>query len=346
MQWTRLSTQGFGGDDADLTHASAGEQQETKPVLKVSGLRVSYLTKQGMVRAVDNVDFCIDRGEFVGLSGESGCGKTTTAMAIMRLLPREGIIEGGEVDFNGMNVLAFAKRNIEAFRWKDVSMIFQGAMNALNPVHRVVDQMIDAIRIHEDISKEKARERAIELVESVGIERSRASAYPHELSGGMKQRLMIALSLVLHPTLVIADEPTTALDVMIQAQILDLFRQLRNKTSLSLLIITHDLSVLAETCDKVIIMYAGKIVEEAPTDKLFNEPAHPYTKKLIASFPSILADKEIDYIPGNPPDLIDPPSGCNFHPRCDYAIDICAQKEPPLDDEDGHRAACFRRHEI
>jgi len=317
-----------------------------EPLLKVSGLKVYYHISQGIVKAVDDIEFTVNCGEFVGLSGESGCGKTTTAMTLLKILPREGVIEGGQALFNNRDILAMKTKEIQAFRWQEISMVFHGAMNSLNPVHRVIDQMVNAIQIHQRMPKEKAREIAIELIESVGIDKSRARAYPHELSGGMKQRLMIALALVLHPPLVIADEPTTALDVMIQAQILDLFKQLRQRTSLSLLIITHDLSVLAETCDKVIIMYAGKIVEEATTEILFNEPAHPYTRKLISSFPSILADKEIDYIPGNPPDLIDPPVGCNFHPRCDYAADICKTEDPPLIDEGGHRVACFRRNEI
>ncbi|MFW9801653.1 MAG: ABC transporter ATP-binding protein [Candidatus Thorarchaeota archaeon] len=317
-----------------------------QPLLEVSGLKVYYHISQGIVKAVDDIDFTVNCGEFVGLSGESGCGKTTTAMTLLKILPREGVIEGGQALFNNRDILTMKTKEIQAFRWQEISMVFQGAMNSLNPVRRVIDQMVNAIQIHERKPKEKAREIALELIESVGIDKSRARAYPHELSGGMKQRLMIALALVLHPPLVIADEPTTALDVMIQAQILDLFKQLRRRTSLSLLIITHDLSVLAETCDKVIIMYAGKIVEEATTEILFNEPAHPYTRKLISSFPSILADKEIDFIPGNPPDLIDPPVGCNFHPRCDYAVDICKAEDPPLIDEGGHRVACFRRDEI
>jgi peptide/nickel transport system ATP-binding protein len=317
-----------------------------QPLLKVSGLKVYYHISQGIVKAVDDIDFTVNCGEFVGLSGESGCGKTTTAMTLLKILPREGVIEGGQALFNNRDILSMKTKEIQAFRWQEISMIFQGAMNSLNPVHRVIDQMVNAMQIHQRMPKDKAREIAIDLIESVGIDKSRARAYPHELSGGMKQRLMIALALVLHPPLVIADEPTTALDVMIQAQILDLFKQLRQRTSLSLLIITHDLSVLAETCDKIIIMYAGKIVEEAATEILFNEPAHPYTRKLISSFPSILADKEIDFIPGNPPDLIDPPVGCNFHPRCDYAIDICKTEDPPLTDEGGHKVACFRRHEI
>lgn len=319
---------------------------EPRTVLKVEDLSVSYRTKQGKVKAAEDVTFEVKAGKFVGLSGESGCGKTTTALSIMHLLPREGVVEKGSILFKGEDILQYERSEIQEYLWRDVAMIFQGAMNALNPVHKVIDQMITAIRIHEDVSKDEAKERSLELIDSVGIDVSRADGYPHEMSGGMKQRLMIALALVCHPSLVIADEPTTALDVMVQAQIMDLLRQLRQRRSLSVLLITHDLSVLAETCDEIIIMYAGRIAEAGSKRILFTAPQHPYTMKLISSFPSVLADKEIDYIPGNPPDLIDPPSGCRFHPRCEYAIEKCKKEQPPLEDENGHRVACWRRHEI
>lgn len=319
---------------------------DTEIILEVKDLKISYQTKQGTVKAAEDVSFTIRCGEFVGLSGESGCGKTTTALSIMHLLPKEGWVEKGQVLFKGKNVLEFSPEEVQDYLWRDVSMIFQGAMNALNPVHKVINQMTTAIRIHENITEEEARERSLELIEAVGIDISRAESYPHEMSGGMKQRLMIALSLVCHPSLVIADEPTTALDVMVQAQIMDLLRQLRRRTSLSMLLITHDLSVIAETCDYVIIMYAGRITEAGSTKDVFKSPSHPYTRKLITSFPSILSNKEIDYIPGNPPDLINPPSGCRFHPRCDYAIERCRIEIPPLEDEAGRLVACWRRHEI
>lgn len=320
--------------------------KDSEIVIEVNDLGISYTTKQGKVRAAEEVSFKIRCGEFVGLSGESGCGKTTTAMAIMHLLPKEGIIEGGEILFKGRNILDYTQKEVLEYLWRDVSMIFQGAMNALNPVHKVLDQMTTAIRIHENVSEAEARERSLELIESVGIDISRADGYPHEMSGGMKQRLMIALALVCHPSLVIADEPTTALDVMVQAQILDLLNQLRKRTNLSLLLITHDLSVIAETCDFAIIMYAGRIAEMGSIEKIFSSPEHPYTMKLISSFPSILTEKGIDFIPGNPPDLINPPSGCRFHERCDFVIDKCRQEIPPLVDEDGHKVACWRRHDI
>lgn len=321
-------------------------ESEKDIVMEVRNLKISYKTKMGMVKAAEDVSFKIRCGEFVGLSGESGCGKTTTALALMHLLPKEGIVEEGQILFNGRDILEYTKEEVLEYLWRDVSMIFQGAMNALNPVHKVIDQMVTAIRIHEDVTEEEAKQRSLELIDSVGIDVSRADGYPHEMSGGMKQRLMIALALVLHPALVIADEPTTALDVMVQAQILELLNQLRNRTSLSLLLITHDLSVIAETCDYAIIMYAGRIVEMGNIKKIFSEPEHPYTMKLISSFPSILTEKGIDFIPGNPPDLIHPPTGCRFHDRCDYVIDKCRQEVPPLVDEEGHKAACWRRHDI
>ncbi|TFF92048.1 ABC transporter ATP-binding protein [Candidatus Thorarchaeota archaeon] len=319
---------------------------EPDTVLKVDNLSISYQTRQGKVKAAEDVTFEVKAGQFVGLSGESGCGKTTTALSIMHLLPKEGVVEKGSILFKEEDILQYDKKEVQEYLWRDVSMIFQGAMNALNPVHKVIDQMVTAIRIHEDVSKQEARQRSLELIDSVGIDVSRADGYPHEMSGGMKQRLMIALALVCHPSLVIADEPTTALDVMVQAQIMDLLRQLRQRTSLSVLLITHDLSVLAETCDHIIIMYAGRIAEAGDKRTVFTAPEHPYTMKLISSFPSVLADKGIDYIPGNPPDLINPPSGCRFHPRCQYAIEKCRREQPPLEDENGHRVACWRRHDI
>ncbi|MFX1485004.1 MAG: ABC transporter ATP-binding protein [Promethearchaeota archaeon] len=315
-------------------------------LLEVENLTVHYETRKGNVRAVQDVSFTIDCGEFIGISGESGCGKTTTAMTIMHLLPKEGIVDSGSIRFDGRETLDLSMEEINQFRWKSLSMIFQGSMNALNPVHKVIDQMKNAILLHEDVSEAEAIERSLELLEAMGIERSRGDAYPHELSGGMRQRAMIALALTCHPQLVIADEPTTALDVMIQAQILELFKQIRERTSLSLILITHDLSVIAETCDKVVIMYAGRIMEEAPVLSLFQNPAHPYTRKLISSFPSVLGDRGIDFIPGNPPDLINPPEGCPYHPRCDYAIEKCKSQVPPLESKNGIRVACLRSDEI
>jgi len=315
-------------------------------LLDISKLNVYYETRRGNVQAVKDLTLSVDCGEFVGISGESGCGKTTTAMTIMQLLPKEGIIESGSIRFNNRETLEFTEEEILDFRWKGLSMIFQGSMNALNPVHKIIDQMKNTILLHEDVLEEEAIERSLELLEAMGIERSRGDAYPHELSGGMRQRAMIALSLVCHPSLVIADEPTTALDVMIQAQILELLKRLRDQTNLSLILITHDLSVIAETCDTAVIMYAGRIIEEAPVSSLFKTPAHPYTRKLISSFPSVIGESKIDFIPGNPPDLINPPDGCPYHPRCDYGIEICKSEVPPLESKNDIRVACHRSDEI
>jgi peptide/nickel transport system ATP-binding protein len=317
------------------------------PVLSIKDLNVSYDTLEGKVQAVSDVSFDIRHRDFVGLSGESGCGKSTVANTIMHILPKEGVVENGAIIFQGQDTLSFTAEEKRRYRWRDVSMIFQSSMNALNPVHRVINQMVDTILIHETVTKKEAEERSLDLMEAMGLERSRGKAYPHELSGGMRQRMMIALALATHPPLVIADEPTTALDVMVQAQILELLKKLREEVDLSLLLITHDLSVIAETCDKIIIMYAGRIMEEATVKRLFTQPAHPYTQKLISSFPSVLEDKPIDYIPGNPPNLISPPQGCPFHPRCDYVTKRCRQELPPLQQKkEGYRVACWRVDEI
>ncbi|TFG31194.1 ABC transporter ATP-binding protein [Candidatus Thorarchaeota archaeon] len=315
-------------------------------ILDIRNLNVYYQTLKGKVKAVQDVELTVECGEFVGISGESGCGKTTTAMTIMQLLPREGIINSGSICFKGQDILGISRQEVNSILWKELSMIFQGSMNALNPVHKVIDQMKNAILLHENVTEEEAIERSLDLLEAMGIERSRGNSYPHELSGGMKQRAMIALSLVCHPSLVIADEPTTALDVMIQAQILELLKSLKHQTNLSLILITHDLSVIAETCDRIVIMYAGRIVEEAPVEILFESPSHPYTRKLISSFPSLLDDREIDFIPGNPPDLLNPPTGCPYHPRCDFVIEKCREEIPPLESKNGMRVACFRSDEI
>jgi oligopeptide/dipeptide ABC transporter ATP-binding protein len=315
-------------------------------VLKVENLNIRYHTRKGDVSAVNDVTFDIKLGEFVGLSGESGCGKTTVANSLLRLLPKEGRVESGKITFNGENILKYSPEQTLQYRWKEVSMIFQGSMNSLNPVHKVIKQMTETILLHEKISKREATKRSLDLMEAMGLENSRGSAYPHELSGGMRQRMMIALALACHPSLVLADEPTTALDVMVQAQILDLLNNLRKKYNLSLLLITHDLSVIAETCDRAIIMYGGRIMEEGPVDKMFTNPGHPYTRKLISSFPSVAEDKEIDYIPGNPPNLLYLPPGCPFKERCEYAIEKCGEKIPPLETKNGTNVACIRSDEI
>jgi len=312
-------------------------------LIDIQGLKSYFKTSRGTVKAVDNIDLQLDSGDSLGLAGESGCGKTTTALSIMRLLPSNGEIVSGKIRFKGIDLL---KINDEEFRkdyrWKQMSIIFQGAMNSLNPVFRVGDQITQAIRTHEEVSKDEAWSRVEELFSLVGINPGRAKDYPHEFSGGMKQRAMIALSLACNPTFVVADEPVTALDVIVQAQILELMRDLREKLGLTMIMITHDLSVIADTCNKAAIMYAGRIVEHADIVDIFKNPAHPYSQGLLANYPSIKGEKKkFTPIAGRPPNLISPPTGCRFHPRCPYAEDDCKEERPRLHEIDrGHYVAC------
>jgi len=312
-------------------------------LLNVQNLKTYYTTRRGTVKAVDGVGIKIDKGDSLGLAGESGCGKTTIALSIMRLLPPNGQVTAGKAFFEGVDILRIEEERFRReFRWKRMSMIFQGAMNALNPVFRVGDQIVQAILTHEDISKESAWERVENLFSLVGINSNRARDYPHEFSGGMKQRAMIAMALACKPEFVVADEPVTALDVIVQAQILELMRNLREKLGLSMIMITHDLSVIADTCNKAAIMYAGKIVEQADIIKLFKYPEHPYSQGLLANYPSIKGEKKkFKPITGRPPQLISPPTGCRFHPRCPYAEEICRKEVPELIEiERGHYVAC------
>jgi len=311
-------------------------------LLEVKGLKTYFETQAGLVRAVDDVDFSLGEGESLGLAGESGCGKTTAALSIMRLLPSNGKIAGGAIRYAGYDLARLTENQLRAFRWKHISIIFQGAMNALNPVRRVGDQIAEPIVLHEGIDKEAANRRVGKLLEMVGIHPDRGREYPHEFSGGMKQRAMIAMALACNPKVVIADEPVTALDVMIQAQILELLEDLKEELNLSMILISHDLSVMAETCDSMAIMYAGKIVETGSVRDVFKRPNHPYTKDLIAAFPDIEGPSVLPaYIPGLLPSLIDPPQGCRFHPRCKFAWDKCVAQDPGLDlVGEGHRSAC------
>ncbi len=312
-------------------------------VLDVQNLTVNYSTERGLVRAAEDVSFSLQKGEALGLAGESGCGKTTIALSLMRLLPRNGKILGGKIILNGTDLLTLSPGEMRNTRWKDISIIFQGAMNALNPVYKIGDQIVEAIRAHEkNVSKEEALDRTAKLMELVGIEPSRADNYPHEFSGGMRQRALIAMALANSPSVVIGDEPGTALDVIVQAQVLKLMRDLKDRLRISMVLISHDLSIIAETCEKVAIMYAGKIVEYGDVGDIFREPLHPYTQGLVGAFPSIHGERtKLVSIPGQPPDLLDPPPACRFHPRCPFVMDVCKRVEPPmLQSKTNHYVAC------
>jgi peptide/nickel transport system ATP-binding protein len=312
------------------------------PLLEVRDLKTHFRLRDGWVRAVDGVSFGLADGEALGLAGESACGKTTTALSLMQLLPSNGQIRGGSIELFGIDLAQKSEKALQRYRWREISMVFQGAMNAFNPVIRVRDQIAEPLQFRLGQSESTARARAVELLDMVGIPRRRSGAYPHELSGGMRQRAMIAMALACDPAIVIGDEPTTALDVMVQAQILELLEGLRRELGLSLILIPHDLSVLAETCDRVLVMYAGRVAEEGPVSRVFTAPRHPYTRKLVNSFPNLHADRRtLDVIQGQPPDLLDPPPGCRFAPRCEFAMPVCTEVVPPeVRFADGGRVAC------
>jgi peptide/nickel transport system ATP-binding protein len=311
-------------------------------LLVVEGLTTQFTLGGSVVHAVDGVSFTLDDGEALGIAGESGCGKTTTALSLVRLLPANAEVVAGSVKLFGIELRTKSATALRRYRWREISIVFQGAMNALNPVQRVGDQIAEPMIERLDLSKAAAAKRAGELLELVGIPRARAKAYPHELSGGMRQRAMIAMALACDPAIIIGDEPTTALDVMVQAQILELLEDLREKLGLSLILITHDLSVLAETCDRVMIMYAGRVAEEGPVGRVYGSPRHPYTQMLLRAFPDVLSGRrDLGTIPGSPPDLRTPPPGCRFHPRCPAAMDVCRTEAPPeVRFDDRVRVAC------
>ncbi|HVM72414.1 MAG TPA: ABC transporter ATP-binding protein [Anaerolineales bacterium] len=302
---------------------------------------MAYLTTRGPVKAVDGVSIAIQPGEVVGLAGESGSGKSTIAHAILRILHPPALITGGQAIYEGQDILEMDDTELGQFRWNKISIVFQSAMNALNPVMKIRDQLTDVMRKH-GISRLEADERAATLFDLVGIEPRRLDAYPHQLSGGMRQRAVIAIALALNPPLLIMDEPTTALDVVVQKDILKQIATLREKLGFSILFITHDLSLLVEISNNIAIMYAGEIVERAPARELFEYPMHPYTLGLMNSFPSISGAKhKLAGIPGSPPDLVAPPTGCRFHPRCPKAMPICSKTVPEKKSiSSGHSVSC------
>ena len=314
------------------------------PLLTVEDLTTYYRVMRGYVKAVEKCSFNIEKGEALGLAGESGCGKTTIALSLLRILPPGGKIIEGKIFLDGTDILQLNEDEMRReVRWKKISLVFQGAMNAMNPVVKVKDQIIEAIQLHEPhVSKKEAEERVSKLFELVGIEPSRAENYPFEFSGGMRQRAMIAMAISCNPELLIADEPGTALDVIVQAQVLKLLEELKEKLNMSLILISHDLSLIAEICEKTAIMYAGNIVEIGDSVSIFKNPQHPYTVGLISSFPNIKSEKiKMTSIPGSPPDLLDPPQGCRFHPRCKYAMEMCRKTHPELMVIDkNHMVAC------
>jgi len=301
------------------------------PLVEIDGLAVRYGWGDDACRAVNGISLDIRPGEIVGLAGESGCGKSTVANAIMQILRLPGHVSGGSIRFKGQEILGLKPEDLRRFRWRNVSLVFQSAMSALNPVTCVGDQFVDMFKAHEKIRKREALERAGDLLELVGIERGRLRAYPHELSGGMRQRVIIAMALSLRPELLLMDEPTTALDVVVQREILDQIKQLQAELGFAVLFITHDLSLLVELSDRIAIMYAGDIVELAPAAELFRKPLHPYTSGLMSSFPPLTGERAMMMgIPGTPPDLRHVPTGCTFHPRCPIAAATCALEIPRL----------------
>ncbi|MET1128802.1 MAG: ABC transporter ATP-binding protein [Thermoproteota archaeon] len=301
------------------------------PILEVRDLHVYYYTLRGIVRAVENASLKLERGEVLGLAGESGCGKSTLAWALMKLVPPPGRIVKGEIRIDGENIVNMPEEEVRRrIRWQKISMIFQGAMNALNPVYKVWEQIAEPMIIHRNMDKEEAYKRVVKLLNMVGLDESIAHRYPHELSGGQKQRVVIAMALALDPPILIADEPTTALDTIIQAQILNLIKKLKMELGMSIILISHDLSVIAEMADKVAIMYAGQIVEYGDAEEIYRDPQHPYTQLLLKAIPRLRGPKEkLYYIPGQPPDLRAPPPGCRFAPRCPHVMDICREQDPP-----------------
>jgi len=321
-------------------------------VLEVRNLSAEYAASRGAVRAVENVSFTLHRGEALALIGESGSGKTTLSLALIRMLVRSAKVTKGSVRYlrNGesLDVLALSERELRRFRWSECAMVFQGAQNAFNPVLRVREQFLDTAYAHGKRDRAWVKKRTLELFRLVRLDPERVyNSYPHELSGGMKQRALLALGVLLDPQVVILDEPTTALDILTQRAIIDVLSEMRSRLGFSILFISHDLALAAEMADRVATMYAGEIVETGTVDNLFYEPLHPYTLGLLRSVPRLSGSQDLVSIPGSPPDLISPPSGCKFHPRCPFATGRCEQDAPPLEDfGGGHLAACWHTERV
>ncbi len=318
-------------------------------VLKVDNLTMHYSTRAGEVSAVDNVSFEIKKGASMGLVGESGCGKTSIATSLLRLLPDNAHVKGGHIYLNGTDILGLKEDEMRKLRWKSISMIFQAAMNALNPVYKVGDQIIEAMETHGLVeTNEGARQHVSKLFQMVGLDPELMDQYPHEYSGGMRQRAVIAMALSCSPDIIIADEPTTALDVIVQDSLLREIMELQRQLNMSMIYISHDIAVIAEVSDHIGVMYAGRLVELASSVEIFKRPLHPYTYGLMSAFPSIIGPKrELTTLPGEPPDLVNPPTGCRFHPRCPYATEICSQQVPEYKDMgDEHFVACWHPMEV
>ena len=312
-------------------------------ILEIENLDVQFPIHIGTVRAVENVSLTLKKGEVMGLVGESGCGKSTLGFSIIRMLRPPGIISGGKINYHNEDILKMNEQDILAIRGKRIAMIFQDPLTSLNPLFRIGDQFVETIQTHENgVSRKQALEKAGAMLERLGIAQDRLFEYPHQMSGGMRQRIMIGMGLILDPDLLIADEPTTALDVIVEAQFLDLLNELRADFNLTILLISHNLGIVAQMADRITVMYGGRIAETGLSGDVFANPMHPYTQGLLASIPNIqLAQPELKTMPGAPPDLVDPPQGCVFNPRCPQVMEICKNKNPELGKTSGHRAACW-----
>ena len=313
-------------------------------LLNIEDLSIYYITEAGETKAVNNLNLKLGKGETLGFVGETGAGKTTTALGIMRLVPNPpGKIVSGKISFDGEDILSKTEKEMQEIRGNKISMIFQDPMTSLNPVMTVGEQIGEVLALHQNLKKEELKEKTAQMLETVGIKRERINDYPHQFSGGMKQRVVIAMALACNPMLIIADEPTTALDVTIQAQVLELMIELQNKYNTSMIMITHDLGIVAEICDHVAIMYAGSVIEYGTVEKLYTDPKHPYTTGLFASIPTLDADEEsLHVIKGTPPNPVDLPTGCKFHPRCEFATERCKCEVPKMIDlDDSHCVSCF-----